>query len=102
MQLLGEGDGLFRCTDFPGGLRPICEIQYLDYLLYALQIMSDDLASLRWYTVKKGDTLLSLAFDSTTTGYWSQRGAGGEPFKLDFWRVDELTPTDSTLRGGPR
>jgi pyruvate/2-oxoglutarate/acetoin dehydrogenase E1 component/TPP-dependent pyruvate/acetoin dehydrogenase alpha subunit len=30
------------------GLRPICEMQYLDYLLYALQIMSDDLASLRW------------------------------------------------------
>ncbi|HJS19172.1 MAG TPA: thiamine pyrophosphate-dependent enzyme [Anaerolineales bacterium] len=33
------------------GLRPICEIQYLDYLLYALQIMSDDLASLHWRTV---------------------------------------------------
>ena len=32
------------------GLRPICEIQYLDYLLYALQIMSDDLASLYWRT----------------------------------------------------
>jgi pyruvate/2-oxoglutarate/acetoin dehydrogenase E1 component/TPP-dependent pyruvate/acetoin dehydrogenase alpha subunit len=32
------------------GLRPIAEIQYLDYVLYALQIMSDDLASLRWRT----------------------------------------------------
>ena len=30
------------------GLRPIAEIQYLDYLLYALQIMSDDLATMRW------------------------------------------------------
>jgi 2-oxoisovalerate dehydrogenase E1 component len=30
------------------GLRPICEIQYLDYLLYALQTMSDDLATLHW------------------------------------------------------
>ncbi|GIV26703.1 MAG: transketolase [Bacteroidia bacterium] len=30
------------------GLRPIAEIQYLDYLLYALQIMSDDLATVRW------------------------------------------------------
>lgn len=30
------------------GFRPIAEIQYLDYLLYALQIMSDDLATLRW------------------------------------------------------
>lgn len=32
------------------GLRPIAEIQYLDYLLYALQTMSDDLALLRWRT----------------------------------------------------
>ncbi|HVS32829.1 MAG TPA: thiamine pyrophosphate-dependent enzyme [Thermoanaerobaculia bacterium] len=32
------------------GLRPIAEIQYLDYILYALQIMSDDLASTRWRT----------------------------------------------------
>jgi pyruvate/2-oxoglutarate/acetoin dehydrogenase E1 component/TPP-dependent pyruvate/acetoin dehydrogenase alpha subunit len=33
------------------GLRPICDIQYLDYFLYALQIASDDLASLHWRTV---------------------------------------------------
>ncbi len=33
------------------GLRPICEIQYLDYVLYALQTMSDDLANLHWRTV---------------------------------------------------
>jgi len=32
------------------GLRPIAEIQYLDYLLYAIQIMSDDLASLHYRT----------------------------------------------------
>jgi len=32
------------------GLRPIAEIQYLDYILYAIQILSDDLASLRWRT----------------------------------------------------
>ncbi|MBP1701687.1 MAG: Pyruvate/2-oxoglutarate dehydrogenase complex, dehydrogenase component beta subunit, partial [Chloroflexi bacterium] len=32
------------------GLRPIAEIQYLDYLLYAMQIMSDDLATLHWRT----------------------------------------------------
>jgi len=32
------------------GLRPIAEVQYLDYLLYALQIMSDDLATLHWRT----------------------------------------------------
>jgi pyruvate/2-oxoglutarate/acetoin dehydrogenase E1 component len=32
------------------GLRPICEIQYLDYFLYALQIAADDLSTLRWRT----------------------------------------------------
>jgi pyruvate/2-oxoglutarate/acetoin dehydrogenase E1 component/TPP-dependent pyruvate/acetoin dehydrogenase alpha subunit len=32
------------------GLRPIAEMQYLDYLIYALQIISDDLATLRWRT----------------------------------------------------
>ena len=33
------------------GFRPVAEIQYLDYLLYCLQLMSDDLATLRWRTV---------------------------------------------------
>ena len=35
------------------GLRPIAEIQYLDYLLYAIQTLSDDLASLQ-YRMKGG------------------------------------------------
>ena len=33
------------------GLRPLAEIQYLDYVLYCLQIMSDDLATLHWRTM---------------------------------------------------
>lgn len=32
------------------GLRPIAEIQYIDYLLYALQIMSDDIATMQYRT----------------------------------------------------
>jgi pyruvate/2-oxoglutarate/acetoin dehydrogenase E1 component len=32
------------------GLRPICEIQYLDYFLLALELASDDLATLLWRT----------------------------------------------------
>ena len=32
------------------GLRPVAEIQYLDYILYGLQIIADDLATLRWRT----------------------------------------------------
>ncbi len=43
--ILGQAIGLSL-----RGLRPIAEIQYLDYLLYALQIMADDLANLRWRT----------------------------------------------------
>jgi 2-oxoisovalerate dehydrogenase E1 component len=43
--ILGQAIGLAE-----RGLRPIAEIQYLDYLLYALQIMSDDLAMLLWRT----------------------------------------------------
>ena len=43
--ILGQGIGLAM-----RGLRPIAEIQYLDYLLYALQIMSDDLACLQYRT----------------------------------------------------
>ena len=43
--IAGQGIGLAM-----RGLRPIAEIQYLDYLLYALQILSDDCATLRWRT----------------------------------------------------
>jgi 2-oxoisovalerate dehydrogenase E1 component len=32
------------------GFKPIADIQYVDYVLYAVQILSDDLASLRWRT----------------------------------------------------
>jgi len=32
------------------GFKPIADIQYLDYLLYAIETISDDLASLRWRT----------------------------------------------------
>jgi pyruvate/2-oxoglutarate/acetoin dehydrogenase E1 component/TPP-dependent pyruvate/acetoin dehydrogenase alpha subunit len=43
--IIGQGIGLgIR------GLRPIAEIQYLDYFVYALQILSDDLACLRYRT----------------------------------------------------
>ncbi len=43
--ILGQGIGMSM-----RGLRPIAEIQYFDYLLYALQAMSDDLATLRYRT----------------------------------------------------
>lgn len=43
--IIGQGIGLAM-----RGLRPIAEIQYLDYILYGVQIMSDDLATLRYRT----------------------------------------------------
>jgi pyruvate/2-oxoglutarate/acetoin dehydrogenase E1 component len=43
--ILGQGLGLAL-----RGMRPITEIQYFDYLLYALQTMSDDVATIRWRT----------------------------------------------------
>ena len=44
--ILGQGIGMAM-----RGLRPIAEIQYLDYLLYALQIISDDLSTLHYRTL---------------------------------------------------
>lgn len=46
--IMGQGIGLAL-----RGLRPIAEIQYLDYMLYALQILSDDLATLHYRTFGK-------------------------------------------------
>ncbi len=46
--IIGQGIGMAM-----RGLRPIAEIQYLDYMLYGLQTMSDDLASLSYRTKGK-------------------------------------------------
>ena len=46
--ILGQGIGMSL-----RGLRPIAEIQYLDYIMYCLQIMSDDLATVRYRTCGK-------------------------------------------------
>jgi pyruvate/2-oxoglutarate/acetoin dehydrogenase E1 component/TPP-dependent pyruvate/acetoin dehydrogenase alpha subunit len=45
LSIVGQGIGASM-----RGLRPIAEIQYLDYLLYAIQIMSDDIATLQYRT----------------------------------------------------
>ncbi|MEO1485257.1 MAG: thiamine pyrophosphate-dependent enzyme [Bacteroidota bacterium] len=46
--IIGQGIGMAL-----RGLRPIAEIQYLDYILYGIQTLSDDLASLMYRTVGK-------------------------------------------------
>jgi pyruvate/2-oxoglutarate/acetoin dehydrogenase E1 component/TPP-dependent pyruvate/acetoin dehydrogenase alpha subunit len=45
LTIIGQGIGLAM-----RGLRPIAEIQYIDYLLYALETLSDDLATLQYRT----------------------------------------------------
>jgi hypothetical protein len=50
-----------------------------------------------------GKPLLGLAFDSIASGLWvlvEKPGsrAVAEPYRLDFWVADQLTPPDSTLR----
>jgi pyruvate/2-oxoglutarate/acetoin dehydrogenase E1 component/TPP-dependent pyruvate/acetoin dehydrogenase alpha subunit len=46
--IIGQGIGMAL-----RGLRPIAEIQYLDYLIYAIQTLSDDLATLNYRTYGK-------------------------------------------------
>lgn len=48
LSIMGKGIGLAL-----RGLRPIAEVQYLDYLLYALEPLSDDIASLHYRTAGK-------------------------------------------------
>jgi pyruvate/2-oxoglutarate/acetoin dehydrogenase E1 component len=61
--ILGQATGMAM-----RGLRPLCEIQYLDYLHYALQTLSDDLATLHWRT--KGGRRLRLSFGRAATVWW--------------------------------
>ena len=46
--IIGQGVGLALC-----GFRPIAEIQYLDYLIYAQSQLSDDLATMQYRTMGK-------------------------------------------------
>jgi pyruvate/2-oxoglutarate/acetoin dehydrogenase E1 component/TPP-dependent pyruvate/acetoin dehydrogenase alpha subunit len=48
LSIMGQGIGMAM-----RGLRPIAEIQYLDYLLYGLQPLSDDLSTMHFRTVGK-------------------------------------------------
>ncbi len=72
--IIGQGIGLAL-----RGLRPIAEIQYLDYILYGLQLLSDDLATLHYRTVgKQKAPLIVRTRGHRLEGIWhsgSQMGA---------------------------
>jgi len=58
--IIGQGIGMAL-----RGLRPVAEIQYFDYLLYGLQVMSDDLATLQYRTLGRQKAPLII----TTRGH---------------------------------
>ena len=68
------------------GLRPIAEIQYLDYILYGLQILSDDVATLHWRT--KG--LQKAPIIVRTRGHRLEGTATRRHFRLMFLEVRAL------------
>jgi hypothetical protein len=52
---------------------------------------------------RAGKPLLALSFDSVASGIWVQvegegQPATGEPYRIESWTADQLTPADSTLR----
>jgi len=49
---------------------------------------------------RAGDTLLALDLDSTPAGYWARGAVPGGVFKVDFWRLDQVTPTVEVLLAG--
>ncbi len=70
----------------------------------AAQMDSIDFAKprLRLTVLGRGaDTLLSLVADSASSGYWVRRAGNPETYQVDFWRMNQITPTDSALRGLP-
>ena len=93
--IIGQGIGLSL-----RGLRPIAEIQYLDYLLYALQIMSDDLATLHYRTKgRQKAPMIIRTRGHRLEGIWHS----GSPLGgiLGFLRVIYiLTPRNMTKAAG--
>jgi hypothetical protein len=45
-----------------------------------------------------GSALLSLAFDSTSGGFWLRANDDSTVYRMDSWTADRLTPADSTLK----
>lgn len=93
--ILGQAIGLAL-----RGLRPIAEIQYLDYLLYALETMSDDLATLHWRSAggQKAPVIIRTR-GHRLEGVWH----AGSPMSgiMNFVRgVYVLVPRDMTRAAG--
>lgn len=93
--IIGQGIGMAL-----RGLRPVAEIQYLDYMLYALQTLSDDLASLRYRTLgKQKAPLIVRTRGHRLEGIWHSGSQMGG--LIHFLRgMYILTPRNMTVAAG--
>jgi pyruvate/2-oxoglutarate/acetoin dehydrogenase E1 component/TPP-dependent pyruvate/acetoin dehydrogenase alpha subunit len=93
--ILGQGIGMAM-----RGLRPIAEIQYLDYILYALQIMSDDLATLQYRTKgRQKAPLIVRTRGHRLEGIWHSGSQMGGVLNL-IRGVHVLVPRNMTKAAG--
>ena len=93
--IIGQGIGLAL-----RGLRPIAEIQYLDYILYCMQILSDDLASMSYRTV--GQQIAPLIIRTRghrLEGIWHSGSPMGGMINL-LRGIYLLTPRNMTQAAG--
>ncbi|MBU2951197.1 transketolase [Tamlana agarivorans] len=93
--ILGQGIGMAL-----RGLRPIAEIQYLDYILYALQIISDDLATTHYRTKgKQKAPLIIRTRGHRLEGIWHSGSQMGGILNLAKG-VNLLVPRNMTKAAG--
>lgn len=93
--IIGQGIGMAL-----RGLRPIAEIQYLDYLLYALQILSDDLATLHYRSVgKQKAPLIIRTRGHRLEGIWHSGSPMGAIVHL-LRGINILVPRNMTKAAG--
>lgn len=93
--IIGQGIGMSL-----RGLRPIAEIQYLDYLLYALQIISDDLATTHYRTKgKQKSPLIIRTRGHRLEGIWHSGSQMGGILHL-VRGVNILVPRNMTKAAG--
>ena len=82
------------------GLRPIAEIQYLDYILYCIQILSDDLASMNYRTIgKQIAPLIIRTRGHRLEGIWHSGSPMGGMIHL-LRGIHILVPRDMTQAAG--
>jgi len=93
--IIGQGIGMAL-----RGLRPIAEIQYLDYILYALQIISDDLATTHYRTKgKQKAPLIIRTRGHRLEGIWHSGSQMGGIINL-VRGINVLVPRNMTKAAG--